>query len=97
MYQSTDRLALWIEAEAAGGSFRTDSQEFAKKPRLNNAVVSYSEWRASLGFTYKHENVQVELGAGYAFNRKFDFHRAEEGFETEEGAPFAKLEIRAGF
>jgi hypothetical protein len=97
MYAATDRLSLWIEAEVAGGSFRTDSQEFERKPRLNNAVVSYSEWRASAGFTYKCENMQVELGVGYAFERKFDFHRAEEGFETEEGAPFAKLEIRTGF
>jgi hypothetical protein len=97
IYQATDRLALWVEGEAAGGSFRTDSQNFERKPGLNEAVVSYSEWRASAGFTYKRDNLQVELGAGYAFNRKFDFHRAEEGFETEEGAPFAKLEIRAGF
>jgi hypothetical protein len=97
MYSVSDRLDLWLEAEAAGGSFRTDSQEFERKPRLNNAVVSYSEWRASAGFTYKYDNVQIELGAGYAFNRKFDFHRAEEGFETDEGAPFAKLEIRTGF
>ncbi len=97
MYSVSDRLDLWVEGEVAGGSFRTDSQDFERKPRLNNAVVSYSEWRASAGFTYKHENIRVEIGAGYAFNRKFDFHRAEEGFETEEGAPFAKLEVRAGF
>ena len=46
------------------------------------------------GLHLQARNVQIELGAGYAFNRKFDFHRAEEGFETDEGAPFAKLEMR---
>jgi hypothetical protein len=97
IYAATDKLSLWVGGEISGGSFRVDSHDYKKKPALNEAVVSYSEKRVAAGFSYKWENWTIDFGAGYAFERKFDYHRAEEGFETDEGAPFAKLELRAGF
>ena len=97
-YAASDRLTIWAEGEVAGGAFRTDAQRFDRKPELNDAVVTYSEWRASLGFTLKtSDSCMVDVGAGWAFQRKFDFHRAEEGFETDEGAPFVKVELRGSF
>lgn len=97
IYTASEKWKFWLGGELAGGSFRTDDHDFKKKPALNNAVVSYSEWRASVGFTYAMDKAEIDLGVGYAFERKFDFHRAEEGFETDEGAPFVKFEFRAAF
>ena len=39
----------------------------------------------------------LDVGAGYAFRRKFDYHRAEEGYETDEGAPYVRVSFSAGF
>lgn len=97
MYQATDRLTLWTGAELTGGSFRVDDADFQKKRNINEAVVTYSEYRAGAGFSYKFPHLTVDVGGGYAFQRKFDFHRAEEGFETDEGALYGKIELRAAF
>ncbi len=96
-YQATDKLAFWVGGELAGGSFRTDGNEFEQKPNLKRAVVTYSEYRAAVGVAYKTGPCTIDVGAGYAFQRKFHFHRAEEGFETDEGAPFVKVELRTAF
>ncbi len=96
-FQATDSLNFWVGAELAGGSFRTDGHDFRRKEQLNEAVVTYSEWRAEAGFSYKVANCTLDVGAGYAFERKFDFHRADQGYSTNEGAPFVKVELRTGF
>ena len=97
IYAASDKLRLWAGGELAGGAFRTDAREVERKPNLNDAVVTYSEYRAGAGFTYSCGGMEFELGAGYAFQRKFDFHRAEEGYETDEGAPYVKVELKASF
>jgi len=97
IYALNDNLRVWAGGELAGGSFRTDGKTVPRKENLNDAVVTYTETRAGLGFTYSNGGLEFELGAGYAFQRKFDYHRAEEGFETDEGAPYVKAELRASF
>jgi hypothetical protein len=97
IYKASDQCAFWVGAELNGGSFKTDNREVERKEKLSGAVVTYSEYRAGAGFTYSGETWRVELGGGYAFQRKFDFHRAEEGYETDEGAPYVGLEVRAQF
>lgn len=97
VYKASDKLSFWVGGEVAGGAFRTDGDNFEKKPDLKRAVVTYSEFRAGAGFSYKSGPCTIDVGAGYAFQRKFDFHRAEEGFETDEGAPFVKAELRTAF
>jgi len=97
IYSARPGLDFWISGELAGGSFRTDGNRYEKKPALNEAVVTYSEYRAAAGVAWKKDNLVVDIGAGWAFQRKFDYHRAEEGFETDGGAPFVKVELRAGF
>ena len=98
IYTASDKLSIWAGGELAGGSFRTDSRDLREKKSLNNAVLTYSEWRAGVGLTYRVCNAcEIELGGGYAFQRKFDFHRAEEGFETDEGAPYLKVQLSGAF
>ncbi|MHA3772719.1 hypothetical protein ACXR0O_14390 [Verrucomicrobiota bacterium sgz303538] len=97
-YAASDKLNLWIEGEVTGGAFRTDSHNFPGKEELNHAVVTYSEWRVGAGFTWKPcANATIDIGGGYTFHREFDFHRADENFKTDEGAPFVKVELRASF
>jgi Domain of unknown function (DUF6268) len=97
IYSPSDNWKFWLSAELAGGSYRTDSREVPRKPSLNNAVLTYSEWRAGAGLSYLMKGCEIELGAGYAFERKFDYHRAEEGFKTDEGAPYVKVAIKSTF
>ena len=97
IYSASDRLQIWAGGEIAGGSFRVDERKTREKTSLNNAVLDYSEWRAGAGFTYKVGGCELELGGGYAFQRKFDYHRAEEGFETDEGAPYVKFQFNGAF
>jgi hypothetical protein len=97
IFRPSDRLALWVGGEVAGGSFRTDD-DHERDPKLRKAVLTYSEYRVGAGFTYGDvDRVALDVGAGYAFERKFDYHRADEDFETEEGAPFVKVTLRAAF
>lgn len=97
IYQATPNLKIYAGGELAGGTYHTDTHDFKGDPELNRAVVSYSEWRAGAGVEYRWDNCTVDVGAGYTFQRKFDFHRAEKGYETDEGAPFVKVELRAAF
>jgi hypothetical protein len=96
IYSPTENLSFWVGGELTGGSFRVDDDQ-GRQANLRNAVVTYSEYRASAGVTWSAKNYSVEVGGGYAFQRKFDYHRAEEGFATDEGAPFVKVELRAAF
>jgi len=97
IYSPAPEWEFWVGGELTGGAFRTDSREVERNENLSNAVVTYSEYRAGLGFTYTKPGWRVEVGAGYAFQREFDYHRAEEGFETDEGAPYVRAELRVNF
>ena len=96
IYTPRDDLNFWIGGELAGGAFRTDSRNQGPG-KLDNAVVTYSDWRVGAGVTCRCDDLTFELSAGYSFNRKFDYHRAEEGFETDEGAPYAAMELTLAF
>ena len=97
IYTASENLHIWAGGELAGGSYRVDERQTREKKSLNNAVLDYSEWRAGAGLTYKVGSCEIELGGGYAFQRKFDYHRAEEGFETDEGAPYVKFQVSGAF
>ncbi len=96
IYSASDKLHLWFGGELTGGSYRTD-QRNAHPSKVSGAVVTYADWRVGAGVTWASDNVTVEVGGGYSFQREFDFHRAEKTYETDEGAPFARIEIQAAF
>ncbi|MDB6151816.1 MAG: hypothetical protein JWL90_269 [Chthoniobacteraceae bacterium] len=95
-YQPTDHFAVWAGGELVYNSFRTDSTH-NRSGTLDHAVVDYSEYRAGAGLSWTVANCALEVGGGYAFQRKFDFYRAENGYETDKGAPYARVEFRAAF
>ncbi len=97
IFRANESLAFWAGGELAGGAFRTDDDN-SRPSRLRNATLSYSEWRAGAGVTIGDpDRLAFELAGGYAFNRKFDYHRAEDVYNTAEGAPYIKATLRASF
>ncbi|HEX8309696.1 MAG TPA: DUF6268 family outer membrane beta-barrel protein [Chthoniobacteraceae bacterium] len=96
IYSPSENLSFFVGGELAGGGFRVDGDQ-NRQSNLRNAVVTYSEYRAQAGVTWRVERTELELSGGYAFQRKFDYYRAEEGYATDEGAPFVKFEVRTAF
>lgn len=97
VYTPSSAWEFWVGGELAGGSFRVDSGDKGRQEKLRGAVLSYSEYRVGAGVAWKNDVWTVEFGGGYALQRKFDFHRAEEGYKTDEGAPYVAVEVRARF
>jgi hypothetical protein len=97
IYSPNDHFDFWAGGELAGGSFRTDRDNTIVPARLNGAQVDYSEYRVGGGFIYSpRENISFDLGAGYAIQRQFDFHRAGLKYKAD-GAPYLRLEFKAKF
>jgi hypothetical protein len=96
VYNQSDDWEFRIMGEAYGGGFRTDRTQ-ERDPRLRNAVVQYEEFRVSAQATYsRFKPFDLVVGAGYNFERNFNFHRVGEDFKTE-GAPFVRVAIEAKF
>ncbi|MDB6153162.1 MAG: hypothetical protein JWL90_1615 [Chthoniobacteraceae bacterium] len=96
VYNQSDDWEFRIVGEAYGGGFRVDRTP-ATDPRLRDAVVQYEEFRVGAQATYSHfKPFDLVIGAGYNFERNFDFHRVGEEFKTE-GAPFVRVAIEAKF
>ena len=96
IYKASENSQFYVGGEYAGGSFRVDDQK-GRPGELDRAVLTYSEYRAGVGYTYTAGALACEIGGGYAFKREFDYHRAEAKYETDEGAPYVKVELRAAF
>ncbi len=95
-YSFSGSCGGYIGAEYVGDSVRVDRQP-GRSGRLQHAVLGYSEYRAGLGVKFKLGSLSGEIGGGYAFQRKFDYHRADLAWETDEGAPYIKAELHAAF
>ena len=98
IYQATDQVGIYVGGEVTGGGFRTDQHEdYPGKPQLSNAIITYSEFRTGAGVTYKINRCTLDVGAGYAFDRKFDYSNADQGFKASNGSPYLSGELRIGF
>ena len=65
--------------------------------KLNGAQVDYTEYRVGGGFIYSpSQNVSIDLGGGYAIQRRFDFYRADIRYKAD-AAPYVRLEFKAKF
>ena len=101
IYSVNRQLDLWIGGEIAGGAFRTDHHnEFLNRrhiAKLSGTQVDYSDYRAGAGLTYSPvDQVDMNLGGGYAIQRAFNFHRAGEHYRTDP-APYVQVEIKGKF
>ena len=98
VYNPSDKWEFRLLGEAVYESFRTDSvRNAASSIHLQNAVVQYSEYRSGVQVSYSgFKPFEILAGAGYTFERSFDFFRAEQR-ESAGGAPYFKLGISAKF
>jgi hypothetical protein len=97
IYSPNDKIDFWAGGELTGGSFRTDRNNTIFPTKLNGAQVDYSEYRVGAGFIYSPcKNVSIDLGGGYSIRREFDFHRADIKYKAD-GAPYLRVEVKAGF
>lgn len=97
IYSPNKKLDLYLGAELAGGSFRTDRNDDIRPKKLNGTQVDFSDYRAGLGLTYAFcPQVSLDLAAGYSIQRQFDFARAGETYRTDP-SPYVKVALKAAF
>ena len=89
----------------AGGTlreinFRVDDRfgTTRKIPRLNQAVLTYSEVRVGAGADWKVSSViTLSAEAGYQPYRDFDFYRTDVRYHQEGGAPYGTVSVHGEF
>src|SRR5438046_10725343 len=85
-YEMTLNISLYAGATVRDATFRVDD-EFGDShgiPRLNHAVITYSEIRTGAGFDWKISPIVTFTGeVGYQPYRAFDFYRAEVGYHQD--------------
>ena len=95
-YTFSPSCGMYVGAEYVGDAVRVDKVK-GRPNRLDNAELQYSEYRAGAGIFFKVGGLSGEIGAGYAFERKFDYHESDRSYETDDGAPYIKAELHAAF
>jgi hypothetical protein len=98
VYNASDNWEFRLLGELVYESFRTDDVLTPDpKFKLHNAVVQYSEYLAGLQATYSgFKPFDIKAGAGYDFERRFDFFRAHRR-ERTDGAFYVRLGVEAKF
>jgi hypothetical protein len=89
----------------AGGTlreinFRVDDRFGTTRriPRLNQAVLTYSEVRVGAGADWKVSSViTLSAEAGYQPYRDFDFYRTDVRYHQEGGAPYGTVSVHGEF
>ena len=67
-------------------------------PRLNQAVLTYSEVRVGAGADWKVSSViTLSAEAGYQPYRDFDFYRTDVHYHHEGGAPYGTVSVHGEF
>ena len=97
IYSVCDKVDLWVGGQLTGGSFRTDRDDTIVPHKLSNAQVDYADYRVGGGLIYSPSDaIAINLGAGCAIERSFDFYRADVEYKTDP-APYLRLEFIAKF
>jgi hypothetical protein len=99
-YEMNRYLTLYAGATVKETNFRVDDQfgEAHGIPRLNNAIVTYSEVRTGAGFDWKISPIVTFTGeVGYQPYRDFDFYRAEVRYHQDGGAPYGTISLHGAF
>src|SRR5207249_4039254 len=99
-YEWNKNLTLYAGATLKETNFRV-SDEFGRDhgiPRLNHAVLTYSEVRAGGGIDWKVTSwLSVNAEAGYQPYRNFDFYRANIRFHEHGSAPYGMIALHGAF
>jgi Domain of unknown function (DUF6268) len=99
-YELTRDVSLYAGATVRDATFRVDDGfgDTHGIPRLNHAVLTYSEVRTGAGFDWKISPIVTFTGeVGYQPYRNFDFYRAEVRYHQEGGAPYGTISLHGAF
>jgi hypothetical protein len=93
-------VTLYAGANVKQTNFRVDDNfgDAHGIPKLNHAILSYSEVRTGAGFDWKVSPIVTFTGeVGYQPYRNFDFYRADVRYHQESGAPYGMLSLHGAF
>lgn len=99
-YEMSRYMSLYAGATFKEASYRVDEQfgDSHGIPRLNNAILTYSEVRTGAGFDWKISPIVTFTGeVGYQPYRDFDFFRAEVRYHQDGGAPYGMISLHSTF
>lgn len=99
-YAYSKSVTIYTGAEIKDGTYRmgADFGSTHGDTKLNQAYVEYEEIRVGAGLTWKvAPSISFEAEAGYLPYREFNFHRAEVGSKTRDGAPYGQVGLSAKF
>ena len=99
-YELTRDVSLYAGATVRDATFRVDD-EFGDThgiPRLNHALITYSEIRTGAGFDWKISPIVTFTGeVGCQPYRDFDFYRAEVRYHQDGGTPYGTISLHGAF
>ena len=99
-FQFNKDLTFYAGGTLRETNFRVDDRFGTTRriPRLNQAVLTYSEVRVGAGADWKVSPVMtLSAEAGYQPYRDFDFYRADVRYHQEGGAPYGTVSVRGEF
>jgi hypothetical protein len=99
-FAMNNAVTLYLGANLKQDNYRVDDRfgDNIGIPRLNHAVLTYSEVRTGAGVDWKISPV-VTLTAevGYQPYREFDFYRADVRYHQDQGAPYGMISLQGAF
>jgi hypothetical protein len=99
-FEMNNGLTLYAGGNLKQNNYRVDDHfgDNTGIPRLNHAVLTYSEVRTGAGFDWKISPVVTLTGeVGYQPYREFDFYRAHVRYHQDGGAPYGMLSLHGAF
>jgi hypothetical protein len=99
-FEMNNGLTLYAGGNLKQSNYRVDDHfgDNTGIPRLNHAVLTYSEVRTGAGFDWKISPVVTLTGeVGYQPYREFDFYRAHVRYHQDGGAPYGMISLHGAF
>jgi hypothetical protein len=99
-FEMSKDVSLYVGANVKQTSYRVDD-DFGDTngiPRLNHAILTYSEVRTGAGLDWKISHIITATGeVGYQPYRNFDFYRADVRYHQDGGAPYGMISLHGAF
>jgi Domain of unknown function (DUF6268) len=99
-FEMKSDLTLYAGANLKQANYRVgdDFGDNTGTPRLNHAVLTYTEVRTGAGIDWKISPFVTLTGeVGYQPYREFDFYRAHIRYHQDGGAPYGMISVHGAF
>jgi hypothetical protein len=99
-FEMDSGLTLYAGANLKQTNYRVDDNfgDNTGTPRLNHAVLTYTEVRTGAGIDWKISPVVTLTGeVGYQPYREFDFYRAHIRYHQDGGTPYGMISVQGAF